>query len=77
MGTYVELGVTLGGLVEAGLLDLGRPEAARGSAEQGLADQSPAGSHSGNGGHSCSGSCVDEFAEDWRQGKVGENREIE
>lgn len=43
---YVELGVTLGGLVEASLLDLGGLEAARGSAEERLAGQSPAGSQS-------------------------------
>jgi hypothetical protein len=45
---YVELGITLAGLVEVGLLDLRGVEAARGSAEEGLAGQSPAGSQSSN-----------------------------
>lgn len=52
MGTYVELGVTLGGLLEVGLLHLGGTvEAARRSTEDGLTGKSPAGSHSSNRGH--------------------------
>lgn len=45
---YIELGITLAGLVEVALLDLGGVEAARGSAEERLAGQSPASSQSSN-----------------------------
>ena len=49
MGPYVELGVTLGGLVEVSLLDLGGAvEAARGSAKKGLAGKGPTGGHGSN-----------------------------
>lgn len=48
LGPYVELGVTLGALVEASLLNLGAVEAARGSAKEGLAGEGPAGGHSSN-----------------------------
>lgn len=49
LGPYVELGVTLGALVQASLLDLGGAvEAARGSAKEGLAGEGPAGGHSSN-----------------------------
>jgi hypothetical protein len=45
--SYVELGVTLAGLVKVSrLLDLAGVEAARGSAEKGLAGESPAASQS-------------------------------
>lgn len=64
--SYVELGVTLGALVEASLLDAGGHEAARRSADEGLASQGPAGSHSSNRRHGGSGSCVD--ARWWAKG---------
>lgn len=74
---YVELGVTLGALVEASLLDPGGGhEAARRSADKGLAGQSPASSHGSDRRHGGSGSCVD--ARWWaRNEMVGETESIE
>lgn len=71
---YVELGVTLGGLVEASLLEMGGHEAARGSTDEGLASQSPACSHSSDRRHGGSGSYVDVKVRAKNE-VVGENHE--
>jgi hypothetical protein len=75
---YIELGVTLGGLVEAGFLQLGAVEAALRSAEKSRAGKGPARGHDGNRRHRCDlGARNRGCCEDWRGAIVLQKREGE